>query len=63
MARGALTTRRAKLVAFWLPIELLEELDQHVNREDLDRSKVIRAALKERLIKKSPRPDFTKEAA
>lgn len=63
MARGALTTRQAKLVAFWLPLELLEELDRHVNREDLDRSKVIRSALKERLNKKGVRPIVAKEAA
>lgn len=49
MSRGAVTKKKSRLVAVWVPNELLAALDQHVSDNDLDRSKVIRAALKERL--------------
>lgn len=62
MPRGSLSTKKAKLVAFWMPLELLRELDLHVSRDDLDRSKVIRSALKEKLKKLSPCPTTEKAA-
>jgi len=49
MSRGAVTKKKSRLVAVWVPNELLDALDQHVTDHDLDRSKVIRLALKERL--------------
>ena len=41
--------RKADLVAVWMPKEMTLRLDEVVVAQDLDRSKFIRAALREKL--------------
>ncbi|MBX3747317.1 MAG: hypothetical protein KF833_18565 [Verrucomicrobiae bacterium] len=50
MKRGAVTSKtRRTVIALWLPDEILSALDAYVDQQDLDRSKVVRAAIKEKL--------------
>lgn len=51
MKRGAVKAKESELVALWLPKPLVEALDFEVTRTDLDRSKLIRAALREKLAR------------
>jgi hypothetical protein len=51
MARGAVTKRNGKPVLFWVPEALLPALDQGVHALDLDRSKFIRQAIREKLTR------------
>lgn len=47
--RPASQRTKSDLVAVWMPKELKQSLDVVVQRQDLDRSKFIRAALREKL--------------
>lgn len=47
--RGAVKKSAATLVAVWIPHELATALDAAVNREDSDRSKIVRKALRRHL--------------
>lgn len=49
MKRGTVTKSKAQPVAVWLPNSLKEQLDRAVQSTDTDRSKLIRAALREKL--------------
>jgi metal-responsive CopG/Arc/MetJ family transcriptional regulator len=49
MARGSVTKTKAQPVAVWLPDALKDQLDRAVQMTDTDRSKLIRAALREKL--------------
>lgn len=49
MKRGAVTTERATFVGAWVPNDLLPFIDEAVRRRDSDRSKFIRAALRNEL--------------
>jgi metal-responsive CopG/Arc/MetJ family transcriptional regulator len=49
MKRGSVQKTESELVALWIPKQLLEALDDAVNREDSDRSKFIRNALRSKL--------------
>lgn len=47
--RGAIKKDKATLVSVWLPNEVLTLLDQEVQQQDSDRSKVIRKAIRRHL--------------
>jgi len=49
MRRGAYRKAQCKLVNFWMPCVLLPALDHGVVSLDLDRSKFIRRAIREKL--------------
>jgi hypothetical protein len=49
MKRGLVTKSKAQPVAVWLPDSLKAQLDRAVQHTDTDRSKLIRAALREKL--------------
>jgi metal-responsive CopG/Arc/MetJ family transcriptional regulator len=50
MKRGLVTKSKAQPVAVWLPDSLKAQLDWAVEHTDTDRSKLIRAALREKLM-------------
>ena len=43
--------RKGKLLSVWVPATLLPRLDEGVKREDSDRSKFIRNAVREKLLR------------
>jgi len=47
--RGAVRAADSEFVATWIPKELVHEIDQAVKRLDIDRSKFLRAACREKL--------------
>jgi metal-responsive CopG/Arc/MetJ family transcriptional regulator len=47
--RGAYRRAGCEFIGAWVPKELLELIDQFVQREDLDRSKMLRRAIEEKL--------------
>jgi metal-responsive CopG/Arc/MetJ family transcriptional regulator len=49
MTRGAITKDKARLLNLWVPEEMLPALDLGVRALDLDRSKFVRAAIREKL--------------
>jgi hypothetical protein len=49
MKRGAVTKADSKLIPIWAPVPLIDGLDKGVKVTDLDRSKFIRAAIREKL--------------
>jgi hypothetical protein len=49
MKRGAVEKKKSKQVIVWFPLALVEGLDLAVRRSDLDRSKFIRAAVREKV--------------
>jgi len=49
MKRGAHTRSECVFLGAWIPVELMDEIDLFVRQEDLDRSKMIRRALEEKL--------------
>jgi len=62
MKRGLVQTSNSRLVSLWIPTQLKEALDKAVLREDSDRSKFLRNALRDRLEKFGVQvPDESKE--
>jgi metal-responsive CopG/Arc/MetJ family transcriptional regulator len=51
MKRGAVKKTESKMVNVWLPNQLLPVIDRAVQVEDSDRSKFIRAAIREKLAR------------
>lgn len=51
MRRGAVQNKKAQLLGAWLPDAMIEQLDRAVVEYDTDRSKFVRAAIREKLIK------------
>jgi metal-responsive CopG/Arc/MetJ family transcriptional regulator len=49
MPRGAVRTSHSVLVAAWLPFPLVRALDDAVQQNDSDRSKIIRDALRDKV--------------
>ena len=49
MSRGSVKKREAEMVALWIPKPLVKALDRGVRKIDSDRSKFIRAALREKI--------------
>ena len=49
MKRGSVTKSGSELISFWLPKPIAAMLDDAVNSGDTDRSKFIRAAVREKL--------------
>jgi metal-responsive CopG/Arc/MetJ family transcriptional regulator len=49
MQRGAVRTSHSVLVAAWLPFPLVRALDDAVQQNDSDRSKIIRDALRDKV--------------
>jgi metal-responsive CopG/Arc/MetJ family transcriptional regulator len=47
--RGAYRREDCVFVGVWIPAELMEIIDDFVIREDLDRSKILRRALEEKI--------------
>jgi metal-responsive CopG/Arc/MetJ family transcriptional regulator len=52
MKRGAVTKKGSELVSVWIPLPLFHGLERAVQTQDTDRSKLIRAALREKLQRK-----------
>jgi metal-responsive CopG/Arc/MetJ family transcriptional regulator len=53
MKRGSGKKPKGKLLAVWVPGELLPRLDQGARKEDSDRSKFVRNAIREKLARHS----------
>ena len=51
MKRGSGKKPKGKLLAVWVPRELLPRLDQGARKEDSDRSKFVRDAIREKLAR------------
>lgn len=49
MKRGVVSKKSSSFLGFWLPDQYVVALDQAVRAGDTDRSKLIRAAIKEKL--------------
>lgn len=49
--RGAYSRENCVFIGAWIPIELMDLIDDLVRRDDLDRSKVLRRAIEEKLQK------------
>lgn len=56
MKRGAVTKHDSKLINIWVPETLLPLIDQAVRKEDTDRAKFIRGAIREKLARIGPPP-------
>lgn len=59
MKRGATTKDERKLINVWVPVPLLNILDDCIKAEDTDRAKFIRGAVREKIRRLNP----TKEGA
>lgn len=46
--RGAVQKKESVFLGLWVPKKLLNRLDRHVERIDSDRSKFMRAAIREK---------------
>jgi len=53
MKRGLGKKVKGKLLAVWVPESLLSRLDEGAKREDSDRSKFVRNAIREKLARHS----------
>jgi metal-responsive CopG/Arc/MetJ family transcriptional regulator len=53
MKRGAVRASQCVFVGAWLPIPLVNSLDEAVTQLDSDRSKIIRDALREKVSKEA----------
>jgi hypothetical protein len=51
MHYGAVTKKKAKLILVWVPLTTIPHLDRAVRELDLDRSKFIRAAIREKMAR------------
>ena len=51
MKRGSGKKPKGKLLAVWVPGKLLPRLDQGARKEDSDRSKFVRNAIREKLAR------------
>lgn len=49
MRRGAVTNAESEFVGTWIPKDLIKEIDEAVRSLDVDRSKFLRAACREKL--------------
>ena len=49
MKRGSIKKRDSELVALWIPKRVVEAIDLAIIREDSDRSKFIRRAVRTRI--------------
>ena len=49
MKRGAFQRQECLFIGAWIPSSLMDLVDECVQREDLDRSKMLRRALEEKL--------------
>lgn len=49
MKRGAITKETSRLIHIWIPKALIPSIDQGVKKHDVDRSKYIRQAVREKL--------------
>lgn len=56
MKRGAVTKHEAKLINVWIPDQMLPLIDRAVEKEDTDRAKFIRGAIREKLARLGPPP-------
>jgi len=51
MKSGSAKKSKGKLLAVWVPAKLLPRLDQGARKEDSDRSKFVRNAIREKLAR------------
>ena len=51
MSRGAVSKKNSRLVGIWMPHTIDEAVNHAVTRLDLDRSKFIRIAVREKLAR------------
>lgn len=50
MKRGAIRKKESELVALWIPRTLVDAMDTAIQKEDSDRSKFIRRALRRHIF-------------
>jgi metal-responsive CopG/Arc/MetJ family transcriptional regulator len=55
MKRGSGKKPKGRLLAVWVPGKLMPRLDQGARKEDSDRSKFVRNAIREKLARHAPR--------
>lgn len=55
MKRGAVQKNKSRAVIVWFPTELMRGMDVAVMSQDLDRSKFIRQAVREKMAKGAAR--------
>ncbi len=53
MKRGAINTKDSTFIGFWIQKPLLRLIDQGVVQADSDRSKFLRAAVREKLSRRA----------
>jgi hypothetical protein len=51
MRRGAVTKKNSKMINIWVPTVLVPVIDAAVVKEDTDRAKYIRRAIREKLVR------------
>jgi metal-responsive CopG/Arc/MetJ family transcriptional regulator len=56
MKRGSGKKPKGRLLAVWVPGKLMPHLDQGARREDSDRSKFVRNAIREKLARHNAPP-------
>jgi hypothetical protein len=61
MKRGAVSKSTSRLLNVWVPVGLFPILDEGVRLTDLDRSKFIRAAIREKLVRHGIRTDISRK--
>lgn len=49
MKRGSVSKDKSEMIALWIPKELVAAIDTAVSKEDSDRSKFIRRAVRNRI--------------
>jgi hypothetical protein len=56
MKRGTVKKSASRLVPVWFPLALLPHLDAAIHTLDTDRSKFIRTAVREKIVRAGVRP-------
>lgn len=54
MKRGAINTAQAEFIGLWVPKEMIRMIDRGVKIADSDRSKFVRAAIRDKLKRPEP---------
>lgn len=62
MKRGAVSKKTSRLLGIWLPEAAFPALDEAVQVTDSDRSKFVRAAIREKIERVLPKQPAVKEA-
>ena len=55
--RGTRHKAESTFIGAWIPVELMERIDLFVEQEDLDRSKLLRRAIEEKIHPQTPKQE------